>query len=138
METLQALPPLITRFFSSDTEMDPYDRIAWSVRDAEIKDYNTGEVIFEQKGMEFPQAWSDTAVKVVSQKYFKGKQNTPDRETSVRQLVNRVVNTVTTWGLDGGYFATQEEAHIFNDELATLMLTQKACFNSPVWFNVGV
>jgi ribonucleoside-diphosphate reductase alpha chain len=138
METthIQPLPPLISRYFTN-TAPDPYAAITWATRTAEIKDFNSGEIIFRQEDMEFPEPWSDTAVKVVAQKYFKGKLNTPDRETSVRQLVGRVVNTITDWGVADGYF-NEEEAEVFRDELAYLMLTQAGCFNSPVWFNVGV
>jgi len=115
----------------------PYDDVAWETRTASIGN-DKGEVIFEQRDIEVPADWSQTATNIVASKYFHGKLGTPDRETSVGQLVHRVVDTMTEWGKQGRYFATPQDAENFRGELAHLMLTQKACFNSPVWFNVGV
>jgi len=95
-------------------------------------------VIFEQRDVEVPVDWSQTATNIVASKYFHGKLGSPDRETSVAQLVQRVVDSITAWGNKDGYFRTPQDGENFRMELAHLMLTQKACFNSPVWFNVGV
>lgn len=94
--------------------------------------------VFEQKGVEFPKAWTQLATNVVTSKYFRGHLGTPKRETSVRQLIGRVVDTVVGWGQNQGYFATDEDSDIFRAELTHLLLQQEGCFNSPVWFNVGV
>src|SRR6202050_4167001 len=115
----------------------PYDEIAWELRTAAIAS-DKGAIIFEQDDVEVPAEWSQTATNIVVSKYFYGKMGSPDRERSVRQLVHRVVDTIADWGASGRYFATVEDADNFRNELAHLMLTQKACFNSPVWFNVGV
>jgi ribonucleoside-diphosphate reductase alpha chain len=88
--------------------------------------------------VEVPAEWSQTATNIVVSKYFYGKMGSPERERSVRQLVHRVVDTIADWGAHGRYFKTRDDAENFRNELAHLMLTQKACFNSPVWFNVGV
>ena len=127
------------RFFTSSLEAGktPYDQIQWELRTASIGN-DKGAVIFEQRDVEVPVEWSQTATNIVVSKYFYGKAGTPQRETSVRQLVGRVVDTITDWGTEGHYFHTLQDAANFRDELAHLMLTQKACFNSPVWFNVGV
>ena len=116
---------------------DPFDEIEWEVRDALIAS-DRGEVIFEQKDVEIPKAWSMTATNVVVSKYFRGDNNTDKRERSVRQLVSRVVDTLTRWGEEGGYFASAQDRDAFHDELVHLVLHQKMAFNSPVWFNVGV
>src|SRR5690242_4461391 len=115
----------------------PYDEVLWETRTASIGN-DKGAVIFEQRDVEAPADWSQTATNIVASKYFHGKLGTPDRETSVRELVHRVVDTIADWGKQGGYFLTAEDGENFRDELAHLMLHQKACFNSPVWFNVGV
>src|SRR6202163_1538297 len=115
----------------------PYDEVAWELRTASIGN-DKGAVIFEQRDVEVPADWSQTATNIVVSKYFHGKIGTPQRETSVRQLIGRVVDTIADWGAEQRYFRTPEDAASFRDELAHLMLTQKACFNSPVWFNVGV
>ncbi|MGH2498773.1 MAG: LAGLIDADG family homing endonuclease, partial [Candidatus Limnocylindria bacterium] len=114
----------------------PYDEIEWELRDAVIP----GEAgnVFEQRGVEVPKAWSMTATNVVASKYFRGKLGTPARETSVRQMIDRVVDTIARWGIEGGYFAAPEDAAVFADELRYLMVHQHASFNSPVWFNIGV
>ncbi len=123
------------RTFTRDG-VHPYDDVAWERRDAVIP----GEAgnVFEQKGVEVPAFWSMTATNVVASKYFRGKLGTPARETSVKQMVDRVVDTIARWGVEGGYFATTEDAAIFSDELKYLMVMQHASFNSPVWFNIGV
>uniref|UniRef100_Q028A2 Vitamin B12-dependent ribonucleotide reductase n=1 Tax=Solibacter usitatus (strain Ellin6076) TaxID=234267 RepID=Q028A2_SOLUE len=115
----------------------PYDEIQWETRTASIGN-DKGSVIFEQRDVEVPVDWSQTATNIVASKYFYGKLGSPDRETSVQQLVQRVVDTITDWGKKDGYFKTEQDGENFRMELAHLMLTQKACFNSPVWFNVGV
>src|SRR5947208_14300321 len=127
------------RFFSSKLEpgRTPYDEIAWELRTASIGN-DKGSVIFEQRDVEVPGDWSQTATNIVASKYFHGKMGSPDRERSVAQLVHRVVDTITGWGAKDKYFKTPADAENFRNELAHLMLTQKACFNSPVWFNVGV
>src|SRR5216683_971493 len=115
----------------------PYDQLNWETRTAAIGN-DKGAVIFEQRDIEVPVDWSQTATNIVASKYFYGKVGSPERETSVAQLVSRVVDNIADWGKKGGYFKTSEDGENFRNELAHLMLTQKACFNSPVWFNVGV
>lgn len=117
--------------------VDPYSTVEWQLRDAVITGEG-GEVVFEQKGVECPASWSQLAVNVVVSKYFRGVLGTPQRESSVRQLISRVVNTLTAWGERQAYFATDEDRQTFADELTYLLLHQHASFNSPVWFNVGV
>jgi ribonucleoside-diphosphate reductase alpha chain len=116
--------------------VSPYEEVQWERRTASITD-TKGNTIFEQKDVEVPADWSMTATNIVASKYLHGQLGTPERETGVRQLVSRVAETVRGWGLNGGYFATPVDASIFHDELAHMLLTQKAAFNSPVWFNVG-
>src|SRR5580700_7677859 len=127
------------RYFTSRLESGktPYDEVAWELRTASIGN-DKGAVIFEQRDVEVPADWSQTATNIVVSKYFYGKIGSPERESSVRDLVGRVVNTIAEWGRDQRYFKTPADAANFRDELAHIMLTQKACFNSPVWFNVGV
>ncbi|MFP6626272.1 MAG: vitamin B12-dependent ribonucleotide reductase [Deltaproteobacteria bacterium] len=117
--------------------VDPYDTVEWEFRDAVIEGEG-GNVVFEQRGVEFPVSWSQLATNVVTSKYFRGHMDTEGREHSIRQLISRVVSTVTGWGEKQGYFASDSDRDIFHDELTLLMLDQQACFNSPVWFNVGV
>ncbi|MGA2339485.1 MAG: vitamin B12-dependent ribonucleotide reductase [Terracidiphilus sp.] len=124
-----------SRRFSKEG-VSPYDEMQWERRTASITD-TKGNTIFEQKDVEVPVDWSMTATNIVASKYLHGQMDTPERETGVRQLVSRVAETVRDWGMAGGYFATALDAGIFHDELAHLLLTQKAAFNSPVWFNVG-
>jgi ribonucleoside-diphosphate reductase alpha chain len=114
---------------------DPFDEIEWEIRDAFIP--GKDKPVFEQKGVEFPKFWSQTATNIVAQKYFRGRMSSPERETSVRQMIGRVVTTIGRWGRDGGYFADEEEAQTFEDELKAILVNQLASFNSPVWFNVG-
>ena len=127
------------RYFTARLEAGktPYDEIRWETRTASIGN-DKGSVIFEQRDVEAPADWSQTATNIVASKYFYGKLGSPERETSVAQLVQRVVDTITGWGRKDHYFKTADDAENFRNELAHLMLTQKACFNSPVWFNVGV
>ena len=127
------------RYFTTRGEAGktPYDEIQWETRTASIGN-DKGSVIFEQRDVEVPVDWSQTATNIVASKYFHGKLGSPDRETSVAQLVQRVVDSITAWGNKDGYFKTPQDGENFRMELAHLMLTQKACFNSPVWFNVGV
>jgi ribonucleoside-diphosphate reductase alpha chain len=126
----------IRRFFTTEG-VHPYDEIAWERRDAVIQNYKTGEVAFEQKDVEVPASWSQNATNIAAQKYFRGTQGTPDREYSVKQMIDRVVGRYHEEGLARGYFADADEAQIFKDELTHLLVNQKAAFNSPVWFNVG-
>src|SRR6187401_1209428 len=114
---------------------DPFDEIEWEIRDAFIP--GKDKPVFEQKGVEFPKFWSQTATNIVAQKYFRGRMTSPERETSVRQMIGRVVDTVVKWGQDGGYFADEEESDTFEAELKAILVNQLAAFNSPVWFNVG-
>ncbi|HTW62694.1 MAG TPA: hypothetical protein VMD55_12880, partial [Terracidiphilus sp.] len=116
--------------------ISPYDEVQWERRTASITD-TKGNTIFEQKDVEVPQEWSMTATNIVASKYLHGQMGTPERESGVRQLVARVAETIRDWGMAGGYFASAQDAGIFHDELVHLLLTQKAAFNSPVWFNVG-
>src|SRR5436190_11214773 len=115
----------------------PYEEVQWETRTASIGN-DKGNTIFEQRDVEAPVDWSQTATNIVASKYFYGKMGTPERETSVAQLVHRVVDTIADWGKADDYFKTDADAENFRAELGHLMLTQKACFNSPVWFNVGV
>ncbi|MBV8446188.1 MAG: adenosylcobalamin-dependent ribonucleoside-diphosphate reductase, partial [Candidatus Dormibacteraeota bacterium] len=117
--------------------MHPFDEVAWEKRTASIGN-EKGDVVFEQRDCEVPAFWSQMATNVVVSKYFRGPLNTPRRETSVKQLISRVVDTIARWGREGGYFAGEEDAQAFQDELAHLILHQKMSFNSPVWFNLGV
>jgi len=116
----------------------PYDEVAWERRAARITNYRDGTVAFEQLDVEFPVGWSLNATNIVSQKYFRGTLGLPERESSLRQVVDRVVDTVSRWGTEGGYFVDADEAETFNAELKHILITQKAAFNSPVWFNIGV
>ncbi len=123
------------RFFTKKG-VSPFDEVQWENRTAAITDA-AGKSIFEQKDVETPIDWSMTATNIVASKYLHGPMNTPERETGVRQLISRVAETVRDWGIRDGYFATTEDASIFFDELTHLLVSQKAAFNSPVWFNVG-
>ncbi len=125
----------LERFFTHEG-VHPYDEIEWERRDAVIP--GEGGNVFEQRGVEVPKFWSATATNVVASKYFRGKLTSPEREWSVKQMVDRVVDRITKWGIEGGYFATDTDAQIFNVELKYLMVHQHASFNSPVWFNIGV
>ncbi len=126
----------IERFFTRSGE-DPFDDIQWELRTANISD-ESGTAVFEQKDVEIPASWSQTATNVVVSKYFRGPLDTDRRERSVRQMIGRVAKTITAWGVQDNYFESQEEAQSFHDELTHLLVHQKMAFNSPVWFNVGV
>ncbi len=127
----------IRRHFTREG-VHPYDELEWERRDARITNFRDGSVAFEQLDVEFPVTWSLNATNIVAQKYFRGTPGTPERESSLRQVVDRVVDTIADWGVEGGYFADGAEADAFRAELKHLMVTQKAAFNSPVWFNIGV
>src|SRR6187200_2639331 len=114
---------------------DPFEEVEWEIRDALIP--GKDKPVFEQKNVEFPKFWSQTATNIVAQKYFRGRMGSPDRESSVKQMIGRIVTTVGAWGREGGYFADEEEAETFEAELKAILVNQYAAFNSPVWFNVG-
>ena len=124
------------RFFTTG-KVSPFEAVEWERRTALIGN-EKGQTIFRQEGVEVPKSWSQTATNIVASKYFHGKPNTPERETSARQLIARVGNTIVSWGEQGGYFASTAARDAFRDELAHLLVEQKMSFNSPVWFNVGV
>jgi ribonucleoside-diphosphate reductase alpha chain len=128
---------LLFRRYYTKPDVHPFDQIEWEFRTAVISN-EKGETIFEQKNVEVPKSWSMTATNVVVSKYFHGKIGTPQREMSVRQLVNRVSRTMTEWGKKGGYFASEEDAETFYSELTFLLVNQYMSFNSPVWFNCGI
>jgi ribonucleoside-diphosphate reductase alpha chain len=115
--------------------VSPFDAVGWEIRDSLIGDPESPA--FEQRGVEFPKTWSQNATNIVSQKYFRGRMDSPERENSVKQMIGRVAGTIAEWGREGGYFATDEDAQAFDDELTHILLHQMAAFNSPVWFNVG-
>ena len=116
----------------------PYDQVEWERRDARITNFSDGSVAFEQTDVEFPVMWSQNATNIAAQKYFRGNLGTRERERSLRQVIDRVADTISRWGVEGGYFVDDREAVTFNDELKHLLVNQKAAFNSPVWFNIGV
>jgi ribonucleoside-diphosphate reductase alpha chain len=124
----------IERRFST-AGIHPFDEIEWEIRDAVIGDPE--KPAFEQRGVEFPKSWSQNATNIVAQKYFRGKLGSEQRESSVKQMIGRVAGTISDWGREGGYFASEEDAEAFEMELTSILLNQKAAFNSPVWFNVG-
>ncbi|HTO88175.1 MAG TPA: vitamin B12-dependent ribonucleotide reductase [Thermoanaerobaculia bacterium] len=121
----------------SDPTVSPYEAIEWELRTAAITS-EKGETIFEQKNVEVPKCWSQTATNIVAQKYFHGRIGSPERESSVKQLIERVAATITGYGEKGGYFKTSADRDAFHDELAAILVNQVASFNSPVWFNVGI
>ena len=125
------------RYFTTEGR-HPFDDVEWETRDAVIPNFKEGGFAFEQRDVEFPISWSQNATNIVAQKYFRGTLGTPQRESSVRQLTGRVVDTIRVWGERNGYFASADDAQVFAEELTHLIVNQKAAFNSPVWFNVGV
>src|SRR5438874_605083 len=127
----------IRRHFTADG-VHPYDEVEWERRDARITNFRDGSVAFEQLGVEVPADWSLNATNILAQKYFRGTVGTAEREWSLKQVADRVVDTITQWGTDGGYFTDEREASAFSAELKHLIVNQKAAFNSPVWFNIGV
>ena len=127
----------LRRYFTSE-DRHPYDDVIWERRDARITNFRDGSTAFEQLGVEVPATWSLNATNILAQKYFRGSLGTPERETSLKQVADRIVDTITNWGVKDGYFVDDEEAEIFRAELKHLLITQKAAFNSPVWFNIGV
>lgn len=138
MKTVPGASDKITmrRYFSRD-DIHPYDEINWELRSAKIAS-SSGKVIFQQDDVEVPDFWSQSATDIVAEKYFAGHVGKSGRETSVRQLIDRVADTVTNWGIESEYFASTRDAMLFNEELKWLLVNQRGSFNSPVWFNVGV
>ncbi len=124
----------VKRFFTVPGE-HPFDSVEWELRDARIG--HGDKVSFEQRDVEFPKAWSQNATNIVAQKYFRGQLGSPEREHSVQQMIGRVSGTISDWGRERGYFATEADADTFEAELTHILLHQMAAFNSPVWFNVG-
>ncbi len=127
----------IRRHFTTEG-VHPYDEVTWERRDARITNFRDGTVAFEQLGVEVPESWSVNATNILAQKYFRGTVGTEEREWSLRQVADRVADTLTAWGIKDGYFVDDEEALVFNHELKFLIIHQRAAFNSPVWFNIGV
>jgi ribonucleoside-diphosphate reductase alpha chain len=132
----QAAPGLKFPRYFTRTGISPYDEVEWELRTASITDAK-GNSIFEQRDVESPKDWSMTAINIVASKYLHGTLGTPQRETGVRQLIQRVAETIRDWGWQQGYFASAEDRDTFHDELVHILVQQKAAFNSPVWFNVG-
>ncbi|HEV8695706.1 MAG TPA: hypothetical protein VGQ93_16215, partial [Lysobacter sp.] len=134
----------VERYFTKP-EVDAYDQIEWELRTASIEGAD-GKPVFEQKDVEFPVTWSQNATNVVASKYFRGalkptgggSDRTVTRESSVKQLIDRVIDQITEWGTTDGYFASHDEAETFRQELKYLLVNQYLCFNSPVWFNIGI
>jgi ribonucleoside-diphosphate reductase alpha chain len=127
----------IRRYFT-EAGTHPYETIEWERRDARIPNYRDGTDAFFQPDVEFPVSWSQNATNIVAQKYFRGTLGTPERESSLRQVIDRIADTVTDWGIRDGYFVDDDEAETFRDELKYVLVHQRAAFNSPVWFNIGV
>src|SRR5437870_3357025 len=123
------------RYFTKDA-VDPFDEVTWELRSALIAN-EKGELVFEQRDVEFPKFWSQQATNIVVSKYFRGQIGMPERERSVKQLIGRVVNTITEWARTQKYFAADEDLQAFSDDLKHILVYQKAAFNSPVWFNCG-
>lgn len=126
----------VARYFTSEGT-HPYDQFTWVKRESKIVNPGSGKTVFEQKDAEFPDFWSQNAINIVAQKYFHGTPGTPQREKGLKDLVDRVANTVTKYGYENGYFLNEAEADTFNAELKYILVTQRAAFNSPVWFNIG-
>ena len=130
------MPGLTFPRFFTEAGVDPFDEIEWELRSAVIGS-EKGEVVFEQRDVEIPKSWSQQATNIVVSKYFRGQIGTPERERSVRQLIGRVVDTITSWARNQKYFATEDDLQAFSDDLKHILVYQKAAFNSPVWFNCG-
>ncbi len=128
---------LTFRRFFTKPGVHPFDELAWELRTATIQN-EKGQTIFEQPNVEVPKDWSQTATNIVASKYFHGRLGSPERESSPRQLISRVADTIAQWGVEGGYFRSEEDAKAFHAELIHLVIRQKASFNSPVWFNCGL
>ena len=126
----------IRRYFTKEGT-DPYEMFSCVERDSKIDNPVTGKIAFEQKSVEFPDTWSLNAINIVSQKYFSGTPGTKDREASLKTLINRVADTITRHGEQEGYFDDKKQAETFNAELKYILTSQRAAFNSPVWFNIG-
>jgi len=124
----------VERLFT-ESGTHPFDAVEWERRDARIG--HGDRVAFEQTGVEFPKSWSQNATNIVAQKYFRGQLGSPERESSVKEMIGRVAGTITGWGRAGGYLADVDDARAFDHELTYILLNQLAAFNSPVWFNVG-
>ncbi len=127
----------IRRHFTEPGE-HPYDTLEWERREARIPNWKDGTDAFLQPDVEFPVSWSQNSTNIVAQKYFRGTLGTEERETSLRQVIDRVADTITSWGVKDGYFVDEQEGAAFRNELKYLLVTQRAAFNSPVWFNIGV
>jgi ribonucleoside-diphosphate reductase alpha chain len=135
-KTTPAAPGLTFPRFFTDAAIDPFDEVEWDLRAAVIGN-EKGDVVFEQRDVEIPKSWSQQATNIVVSKYFRGQIGTPERERSVKQLIGRVVDTITEWGRTNKYFATEDDLKAFSDDLKHILVYQKAAFNSPVWFNCG-
>jgi len=135
-KTTAAAPGLTFPRFFTDAAIDPFDEVEWELRSAVIGN-EKGDVVFEQRDVEIPKAWSQQATNIVVSKYFRGQIGMPERERSVKQLIGRVVDTITEWGRSNKYFATEDDLKAFSDDLKHILVYQKAAFNSPVWFNCG-
>jgi ribonucleoside-diphosphate reductase alpha chain len=127
----------VRRYFTQAGE-HPYDTVEWEHRDARIQNYRDGTDAFFQPDVEFPVTWSQNSTNIVAQKYFRGTLGTPERESSLKQVIDRVVDTITAWGVQDGYFVDEQEGAAFRNELKYILVHQRAAFNSPVWFNIGV
>ncbi|MET0894933.1 MAG: vitamin B12-dependent ribonucleotide reductase, partial [Acidimicrobiia bacterium] len=127
----------IRRHFT-EPDVHPYDMVEWERREARIQNYKDGTDAFFQPDVEFPSTWSQNATNIVAQKYFRGTLGTEERETSLKQVIDRIADTITAWGMRDGYFVDDVEGAAFRNELKYLLLSQRAAFNSPVWFNIGV
>ncbi len=127
----------IRRYFTKPGE-HPYDSVEWERREARIPNWKDGTDAFLQPDVEFPVTWSQNSTNIVAQKYYRGTLGTEERETSLRQVIDRVADTITSWGVQDGYFVDEQEGAAFRNELKAILVTQRAAFNSPVWFNIGV
>ena len=132
----QTIDSAVQRLFTQP-KTKAYEQIAWTKRDSELKNPFTGEIVFQQKNVEIPEQWSLNALNIVAQKYFTGTPGTKEREASLKQLIDRVVDTIVRQGQQEGYFDTATEAETFREELKYVLASQRAAFNSPVWFNIG-